>query len=731
MADNKVSYRIPSGRNAYVIGFRHPVVKDAAGNGKKIQRGAGTSDELEVKRIAADLQELISEQKWHNKSMKGEAEGRFDQIAVDAFFDYMNSDVEDNLALDAIPLKTLADGYPTQAIIGQSGAGKTSLVRKLLGTSKDYFPTTSNNRTTTCDMEFIRCKDNTYKLAVQFFSRNEIEAVLLDNLSDAMENILSQEPIDDMKLLITMLNHREMANRLTYTLGQPYVGSDDEEDDDTLDNVDTQNEDYIPDGEIDTEEQDRWLWDIEERVKNIGLKYKAEGRSFEEIESELSNSDDILMVVNDIIMAIIKKFDGLKDGKKTNPKSIWPDGWYYETTEYEAFIKTTKIFVSNNYLAWGRLLTPLVKAIRISGPFVEDGMDRVEPLVITDGIGLGHTTNSSSIPASVLNRCTKADVIVVVDNASSPLMNNTKDAIKSLIEYGYADKLILAFSKMDLIEGGNYRGMTDKKNNVKQVLQNYLHFLRKQERTVLSELEVQSILDNCVFFSKLNEDSPSKVTQKGLKDINEIRLRILQKNISTKDVHLEYEALKLYYYLKEATQDFRNVWGEKTGYSAVTKKTEHWSRIRALSRRLGLLGEETYCELQPLTDFAVIVQEKINTFINMPDDIKPKQAGEEVVDELKRQIKRTIGSGFRDLNQKRMWKDAAPHSEWEKAYYEMGTGSRYRRARIIEGIFDGAAPYLADIPTLSEGQRIYLSEVVKLVEDVLTQYDCKLLKFNY
>ena len=736
MADNKVTYRIPNGKNSYVLSFRHPVIKDANGNGKKIQRGAGTSDEQEVKKLAEQLQELIGNEKWHNASRRLEAAELFDRIVVEAFYDCMPNTVEVNRALDVIPMKTLEEGFPIKTFVGMSGGGKTSLLRKLMGTTKDVFPTTSTNRTTTCDMEVIKVKSKVYEMAVQFISRNELEADLMDNMFDAIEYVMNIAPeegtVDDVKLLTTILNHREMATRLSYLLGMPQSNTDADEDDDYVMSQDSLQDTFtLPEYEIDFDKQEQFLWDIEGRVKVIAEKYINEGKQFEEIENDISNDDEVLTLIEDIVIAVIEKFDLLKDGKRTNPKSIWPEGWYYSTQNYDDFIKKAKVFVSDNYKAWGKLLTPLVKAIRMQGPFVEDGATEVVQEVITDGIGLGHNTNATSIPASVLTRCENADVIVFVDSAANPMMANAKDALKSLIEYGYADKIVFAFTKMDLVEGNNYRGLTDKKAHVSTTLGNYLQFLRKQENTVLSELEVQNILDNCIYFSYLQMDKISKLTGKGLTELHDKTNAIISKHISTDEVSFDYEALKLYYYIKEATLSFRKIWAEKTGYSAITKKTEHWSRIRALARRLGLLGKENYCELQPLADFAAIVQENINIFINQPEEIVPSQTSEEVADELKRIIKRAIGAGFRDFNRKRMWTDDQPHSNWEKAYYEAGIGSRNRRARIIENIFDEAAPNLADIPNLTEEQEEYLREVIQLVESVLNEHRCELRKFRY
>lgn len=66
MAENKVTYRIPKDKSSYVFSYRHPLVKDASGYGKKIQRGAGTSNESEMTKLAEQLQTLISDERWHH-----------------------------------------------------------------------------------------------------------------------------------------------------------------------------------------------------------------------------------------------------------------------------------------------------------------------------------------------------------------------------------------------------------------------------------------------------------------------------------------------------------------------------------------------------------------------------------------------------------------------------------------------------------------------------------------
>lgn len=230
MAENKVTYRIPKDKSSYVFSYRHPLVKDASGYGKKIQRGAGTSNESEMTKLAEQLQTLISDERWHHVSKRMEALEKFDKRVVEAFYDCMPNTIETNSALDVITLPSLEDGYANAALVGMSGCGKTTLLRKMMGTMKKGFPTTSTNRTTTCDMQIIRAKVSQYEMAVQFVARNEVESDLMDNLQDSIKYILTKnkeaEDIDDMELLLTILNHSEMSTRLTYTLGMPEVNDE-------------------------------------------------------------------------------------------------------------------------------------------------------------------------------------------------------------------------------------------------------------------------------------------------------------------------------------------------------------------------------------------------------------------------------------------------------------------------------------------------------------------------
>lgn len=106
---------------------------------EKIQRGAGTSNESEMTKLAEQLQTLISDERWHHVSKRMEALEKFDKRVVEAFYDCMPNTIETNSALDVITLPSLEDGYANAALVGMSGCGKTTLLRKMMGTTKKGF----------------------------------------------------------------------------------------------------------------------------------------------------------------------------------------------------------------------------------------------------------------------------------------------------------------------------------------------------------------------------------------------------------------------------------------------------------------------------------------------------------------------------------------------------------------------------------------------------------------
>ncbi|MBT9298415.1 hypothetical protein KKP62_25980, partial [Rhodococcus sp. GOMB7] len=74
-----------------------------------------------------------------------------------------------------IPLPTVDDDYRQVLLLGTTGAGKTTVVRQLLGTDpiNDRFPSTSTAKTTVADSEIVLA-DGDFKAVITFFGRSEV-----------------------------------------------------------------------------------------------------------------------------------------------------------------------------------------------------------------------------------------------------------------------------------------------------------------------------------------------------------------------------------------------------------------------------------------------------------------------------------------------------------------------------------------------------------------------------
>ena len=151
---------------------------------------------------------------------RAEAERRFDFRRVDIFFDKMVPEETDFAALrDAvIPLPTRT-GWDRRALfIGTTGAGKTTLVRQLIGTdpTKERFPSTSTAKTTIHDTEIVLAEGN-WRAVATFAPSDEVREYLNECISAAV--LSAAKGRNDVEVLRRLLNHVNQRFRFSYVLG--------------------------------------------------------------------------------------------------------------------------------------------------------------------------------------------------------------------------------------------------------------------------------------------------------------------------------------------------------------------------------------------------------------------------------------------------------------------------------------------------------------------------------
>ena len=211
------------GRSGFSVIFRHPARRDDASGkpGVRVRRGLGTRDEKEAERLRGELNVLLGDPEYHNPAARAEAERRFDARVVDIFYDKMVPEEADFAALRetiiALP-RSGPDGYRRVLFLGTTGAGKTTLVRQLIGTGSgdERFPSTSTAKTTIHDTEMLLTEGG-WRAVVTFAPSDEVREHLNDCISAATLAAANGAEVPDV--LRRLLNHVNQRFRFNYVLG--------------------------------------------------------------------------------------------------------------------------------------------------------------------------------------------------------------------------------------------------------------------------------------------------------------------------------------------------------------------------------------------------------------------------------------------------------------------------------------------------------------------------------
>jgi len=738
------------GRTGYSVIFRHPVRRDDSTGkpGLRIRRGLGTRDGQEAERLCKELDTLLADPQYHHVAAKAEAQRRFDSRVVEIFYDKMAPEEVDYPALreNEIPLPmTEADGYRRILLLGTTGAGKTTLVRQLIGTDpvRERFPSTSTAKTTIHDTEIV-IANGPWRAVVTFASAEEVREYLSECISAAV--LAASRNASDATVLLRLLNHVNQRFRFSYVLGTgaPAAAGRDEEDDET--DEETEGGLFSPDelGEIDLDETHRLLTATVARVRKLASRLAKQLRAElqaregedervieeifeEELDNLLRDEEDFHEIADALMDEIEKRFDLLPDGQTRKTKQGWPLSWRGEWSAEarEEFFRTISRFSSNYAPFFGRLLTPLVNGLRVAGPFAPTWAKGAPPkLVLLDGEGLGHTPkSSSSLPTSVSRRMQLADAVLLVDNATQPMQAASLAAMRETIATGNARKLIVAFTHFDEVKGDNLPSRGAKIQHVLASTENVLATFG-EELGPFAERALRKRLDEARFFLASidrplsNDTTAQRRTIEEMNKLLDAIVRVIERPVPAK-ARPVYDRMNLVLAVRGAAEAFHNGWQPRLGLAHRPEiAKEHWTRVKALSRRLATGMADEYDTLRPVADLRKELVERIYVFVQNPvswegpdpSDDQRQQTCDAFADNLAKRALR--------LATQRIWSERA--NEWQSAYDKSGKGSTFVRARIIANdIYTPAAP-IPDV-TPSPDRNQFLHEVVGEVEAAATE----------
>ena len=733
------------GRSAWAVIFRHPVRVDlnTGKAGLRVRQGLGTSNEVEAGELKDELNQILGNESFWTLAAKSEAEKRFHLRVVEIFYHGMTPDENDFGAIreSILPLPTTVDSdYRRALLLGTTGAGKTTLLRQLIGTDpeSERFPSTSTAKTTVHETEVILA-DGPYRAAVTFFPMDEVREHLNECISEAV--LAAYRNDSDAEVLRKLLMHVNQRFRFNYVLGNGFqaqaVDDDDEDEDEDEDSLGPVDEASI-DGTIDIDATNalllRTLVALRSIAKRHGDQLKVELNADEkdqrvvdelfeeELDHRLREDEEFHRVSDEVMDEIELRFSLLDDGEVRRSKQGWPQSWSWETTDRAAFIKTITRFSSNHSLRFGRLLTPLVNGVRVSGAFLPEWNNGQQPkLVLLDGEGLGHTPKSvAAISTSLTRRIEATDAIVLVDNATIPMQAAPVAAMREMITSGIASKLLLVFTHFDEVKGDNLPNALAKEQHVLASAENVLASVGEElgpfaERALRGRLK-----EACFFVGGIDDhlDSSKKTQKRTIAQLQSLLVAIdaIVEKPSQVNATPVYDRMNLVLAVKSAAESFHDAWWPRLGLAfkpGVGK--EHWRRIWALSRRLSTpgLGDE-YDNLKPVADLRKQLQDRLYVLLQNPLKWTP---AEPMDDAHKQQVfdglANALSSQILDLATRRVRSDRM--LDWQSAYSQSGRGSSYSRASIIgERIYQRAAP-IPDV-TPSPDRNSFLHEVAAVLE---------------
>ena len=721
-------------RSVWAVIFRHPFRSDERGKpGRRVRRSLGTADKAAAQALVDQANVLLSDSKWWSPAVREQAAREFAPEVVAAFYDDLVPVARDGWQLrnDIIPLRTPAEGYSRVLFLGTTGAGKTTLARQLIGTGRkgEKFPSTSTAKTTTCDIEIITGDGTGYQMAVSFLPKDLVRQYVEECVTAAATSVLKRERRE--RTVQRFLEHSDQRFRLSYILGTLAGEIDDEE-------AEEAGDEYDGTDAATTEDRARFAAAIESylaRVADVAnvASQRLEGSlsfsldaatqedrdTFEELlEDYLRDEDEFHEIVDDIIDDIEARFARLSEGDLRLGASGWPECWIYGSDDggRADFLRRAGWFAGNQAPQFGTLLTPLVEGIRVRGPFGPTWSGEPPKLVLMDGEGLGHTVDAaSSLSTRVTRRYQLADAILLVDSAQQPMLAAPNSALRSIASSGQQGKLAIAFTHFDQMRGPNLPNRAAKEQHILASLDQSIGALGKEMGRSVENALKKLTQERVFFLSNLQEQIPTPPEKASQRQTADSLQRLVQALAALAAPPVPdtvvpiYDDANLVLAIRDAVVQFRDPWQARL-------PVEHWTRVKALTRRLGHLGKDEYDTLRPVADLINALQTHVRPFLEAPLRWEPPTgATDEMMAFAIDRIAQAVSQRLHDWVGTRLVRDRI--IKWQEAYGHRGVGSARDRRRDIESIYSEAAPVPGQIADPPSNE--FLREIRMLIRDAV------------
>jgi len=444
-------------------------------------------------------------------------------------------------------LSPIPVNMPKLYLLGDTGAGKTTIVRKILGTDDYKFPSVQQKRTTVAVTEYVLSRDLPYKATYIFKTENQV----IEFVNEILEIATEKAYVSYQK---NALNVDDIAETLEETPDERFRLK------------------YI----LSTEQ----LKEVAEKIAEMLPQLNA---SIETLQKELQSKEDELGVIVDLALEQQKtELDKIKEiiianikckvAELCNGFNLFSDSDHYQhsSSKQKDFIEQAKKLLSSAKNS----VSPVIEYARLQGNLLANWLPKDAELVLIDGEGIGHDTREASrLSARHLDYFHFADSIALVEESKKPFASGGKSAIEGIIRNGYLDKFSLIFSKLDEVEVSDMEDDAERLDQIRAV--------KKGFGNVTNALKEEGIELN------LNNDRSFYLSHMKDKEVSQINADEIQKLISgiknafdedkPQFVEPKYDYEMLSSFLAKSSDNFTRKWNRLLDL-------KQWQTIKAFNR---------------------------------------------------------------------------------------------------------------------------------------------------
>ncbi len=168
---------------------------------------------------------------------------------------------------------------------------------------------------------------------------------------------------------------------------------------------------------------------------------------------------------------------------------------------------------------------------------------------------------ANSISTKVTEKFAEADMILLVDNAQSPMQAAALALLLSVGSSGHGHKLGVAFTHFDQVKGDNLRTYRQKRAHVRASIGNAISSLRETLGAPVAEI-LERQLDGGDFYLGGLDRSTERIPIGFIKDMRCLldRMKDSAQPLEPIDLAPNYHMADLRFALRDATDEFKNPW---------------------------------------------------------------------------------------------------------------------------------------------------------------------------